>query len=350
MQDSTQPASAIAGRRRRTLFLALTLSVASVVALVLLEAGARLLAIAPQEPVRFNYVSDPFLPWKPAPNSVVDDLHPSGEYRFHHAHNRHGFRDEEHTLKKPAGVLRVVALGDSFTYGFGVDYELTFLVRLEARLNATGTTPVEVINLAIPRYWPEPERLMLEHYGVRYEPDLVIVGVVPNDLWDTKAGIEGLTVSDGFLVTRQAERVGATVRWLYIHSYAARAFLSRLLRGRPQAAAPTDREEIWKLMQTEYRTMVKLARTTGAPVAFFHIPHRPPWGPGAADLPRRLEELCHADGCFVIDALPRFQAEDSPRRFYYKNDGHCNAHGHELLAQVLYRGLVAHGLLPDDHL
>ena len=38
------------------------------------------------------------------------------------------------------------------------------------------------------RYWPEPEALMLEHYGLRYSPDLVIVGVLPNDFVDTRVG------------------------------------------------------------------------------------------------------------------------------------------------------------------
>jgi hypothetical protein len=47
-----------------------------------------------------------------------------------------GFRGSEISREKPPKVFRIVALGDNFTRGLGVDYENTFVHRLELLSNA----------------------------------------------------------------------------------------------------------------------------------------------------------------------------------------------------------------------
>jgi len=51
--------------------------------------------------------------------------------------NSLGFRGPELDLDTP-GVLRVLLLGDSFTFGYGVEYEQTFGNRLEQNLSEAG--------------------------------------------------------------------------------------------------------------------------------------------------------------------------------------------------------------------
>ena len=64
--------------------------------------------------------------------------------------NRDGFRDGYHAREKPPGVLRVLGLGDSFVFGWGVQEEEAFLKRLEVGLRDRIKQPVETINAGVP--------------------------------------------------------------------------------------------------------------------------------------------------------------------------------------------------------
>src|SRR5687767_9932762 len=52
--------------------------------------------------------------------------------------NKLGLRGKETTVEKPAGVVRILVLGDSFTMGKGVQDDETFAVLLEKALNERG--------------------------------------------------------------------------------------------------------------------------------------------------------------------------------------------------------------------
>lgn len=90
-------------------------------------------------------------------------------------------RDHEFAVPKPAGVQRVLVLGDSFTWGVGLDLEQTIPKRLQALLAEQGES-VEVINAAHPGDNTIEELLTLEEIGPKYEPDLVLVVYNLNDI------------------------------------------------------------------------------------------------------------------------------------------------------------------------
>ena len=76
--------------------------------------------------------------------------------------NAQGFRDDgDHSWTKPPGVIRILGLGDSFTFGWGVLMEETFLKKLESRLVTLTGLNIETINTGIPM-WD------LNHYYVYY--------------------------------------------------------------------------------------------------------------------------------------------------------------------------------------
>jgi hypothetical protein len=119
----------------------------------------------------------------------------SGEFEYNFRHNSVGYRDVEHSPTADDGTFRILGLGDSFTYGAGAAYEETWLRRLERGLNAVDSTPVEVIKAGVPRYFPEPERLLLEAEGLAYSPQLVLVGFVANDVMDSYMGMDAIALS-----------------------------------------------------------------------------------------------------------------------------------------------------------
>jgi lysophospholipase L1-like esterase len=99
---------------------------------------------------------------------------------FRLASNGSGFRDREFTPKRP-GVVRVVTLGDSSTFGWGTEPEHTFQSLLADRLDAWRPGRFEVLNLGIPGHNSRHGIGILKHYALPLDPDILIVAFGAND-------------------------------------------------------------------------------------------------------------------------------------------------------------------------
>lgn len=90
------------------------------------------------------------------------------EYRI----NSKGLRDGETSYEKPKCTFRIVLIGDSLTFGFGVPIEKHFSTLLEGYFK-----DVEVINMGVGGFGVDQLLLYLRQEGFRYEPDLVLAYV-----------------------------------------------------------------------------------------------------------------------------------------------------------------------------
>ena len=97
--------------------------------------------------------------------------------------NAHGLRDFEYDYEKRPGVYRILVLGDSITFGWGVPFAATYAKRLERLLNAHATAghSYQVINSGVGNWNTAQEVEWLRHEGLRYEPDLILLGYFLND-------------------------------------------------------------------------------------------------------------------------------------------------------------------------
>lgn len=100
--------------------------------------------------------------------------------------NSHGFRDREYSPAK-GDDYRIAVLGDSITFGNGVPIEEAYSEVLEASLNDRFERRVDVLNMGVGGYDVVQEVAQLEHYGLRFDPDLVILGFCTNDIGDFTA-------------------------------------------------------------------------------------------------------------------------------------------------------------------
>ena len=91
--------------------------------------------------------------------------------------NSKGFRGPEVQYEPQIGRQRVVVLGDSFVWGFGVEYEESFQAKLQQALDR-----VEVIGLGVSGYSTDQELILYRNEGRKYRADLVIQVVAANDL------------------------------------------------------------------------------------------------------------------------------------------------------------------------
>ena len=97
--------------------------------------------------------------------------------------NSHGLRDDEIPYNKPAGEKRILVLGDSVTFGWGVSQGETFSDRLEYLLNELPGDRWQVINSGVNGYNTEQESTYLRIEGMRYSPDFVLLVYVSNDMY-----------------------------------------------------------------------------------------------------------------------------------------------------------------------
>lgn len=91
--------------------------------------------------------------------------------------NSQGYRDYEHSLEKSVGKARILLLGDSMTFGWGIaDHEI-----YPRRLSELAGDQVEIISLARNGWSTADQLLALRREGLAYKPDIVVIGVVTND-------------------------------------------------------------------------------------------------------------------------------------------------------------------------
>ncbi len=108
---------------------------------------------------------------------------------FHVTTNRLRMRGREVSPRKPPHVFRVLVMGDSWTFGEGVDDDETFCAQLEKllnrRLNKFGLR-AEVLNAGYTAgYSPDSAYVYLNLKGFSLEPDVVIyASVISNDIYD----------------------------------------------------------------------------------------------------------------------------------------------------------------------
>ncbi len=283
-----------------------------------------------------------------------------GPREITYAINDQGFRDRSYPESKPPGGQRILVLGDSVTFGFGVELEEVYTEQLERSL-ATREPPTEVLNFGVGGYNPYNEVALFADRGARYQPDLVLIQFCINDLnaptlhFDASTQLALGRVPDGAFPDpglRPADpgRPCAGLRLC--------ARLQELWkRGRgldaPQleaAFAPrvgTRYRVEWEWLEARYAELERLAEGIGAQFAIVVFPYHPQLEGEETDLlQRRFRALASRRGWKLVDLLPAFRrASASAETALFLDLWHPSAAGHAVAAQALLDGLQELGLL-----
>jgi lysophospholipase L1-like esterase len=151
--------------------------------LVVAEVGLRWQRSAAETPGRMveglmRY--HPRLGWELVPGARVRHTHP--DFDVVYTVNADGHRGTAAPTRRPPGQLRVLWLGDSYTFGLGADNDAIFTEVLNGR-EAPGRLH---LNLAVPGTSTDQQVLLAEEAGLALRPDLVVLVVyLGNDLVDT---------------------------------------------------------------------------------------------------------------------------------------------------------------------
>jgi lysophospholipase L1-like esterase len=298
--------------------------------------------------------------------------------------NSLGLRDREISLRKHDGTFRILALGDSITFGFGVRLEDTYVKRLEARLQRSlGSDRLEVINTGIEATGFDYYASFLMSTGAQMEPDLVLVGIALNDIRDDSAERRRRRGERGWVASSMLQRLNDVLRarsQLYFTVYAdLKSFLYRTgiadinAQYRAQLLTiepPSPRQErAWQTSLPRLDAVLRAGRALKVPIVLVVFPLELQLGPDSRDLyrrglgmrldeaidydapQRRLTEYASAQGVPLIDLLPRFR-QQRHQRLFLRNQAishdwaHPSAAGHDLAAEEIHRELLALGVVP----
>ena len=129
--------------------------------------------------------------------------------------NSDGLRDRDFSLEKPPGVYRIMMLGDSTTFGWGVREENTAAKFLERKLNENplpGYKSVEVMNAGVGNYDTVQEVTYYETIGWKYHPDLVVLVFFINDPESVPVEHKGFLIDRSYLIAFATNRIDGLLR------------------------------------------------------------------------------------------------------------------------------------------
>jgi hypothetical protein len=306
---------------------------------------------------------------------IVYELRPNAHGRFVDQPlliNSQGLHDYEYSHHKEPGTFRIVGVGDSSLFGWGVPFEDSSLKVLERRLNEKSRPgKFEVINFAVPGYNTAMEAETFIARCLEYAPDLVLLNFNTND----------------YDVPNFMRRPGdlATLRKSYLVDLAYSVYDGVMgleqypppfdFNNRTTALRQAEHLDEDPALPEEYRYMVgakgvmraleKLsaaARRRHIPFIVYTVKEYPGLDPHfqADEWRDRQRELLEREsrrlGFLFLNDYPDYvnylkQHPDANLATVFavsERDGHPNRVAHAIDAQAIFDYLVAHQLLPTD--
>ncbi len=293
-----------------------------------------------------NLLGNPFLLYEMSPGKRFE----SG---IDIAINSYGLRGPEWSRDKPSGVRRIMAVGDSSVYGFGVQDDEVFTARIDQALGDA----VQVINAAVPGYSTYQAINLLQIRGLSLQPDLLLVGCIWSDNnFDSFVDRDLLAAYSSFR-NRHARAAHDLLRRSSL--YTILDYKLRVLRTFPE-----ERRVGWMVGRGEktgerrvpireyarnLESIVELAHGAGAEVAFMVLPNREDVltvnASGAAWDPYRdvMRDTAKRHGAPVLELPALFVEAGVEADALFLDEMHPTAQGHQLWADLALNTLDERG-------
>lgn len=296
--------------------------------------------------------------------------------------NSQGLRDDE-ILPKQQDELRILMLGDSFTWGYGVEQEETFSELLEEKTNTN------VINAGATSYSPILEYLFLKNKGLSYQPEVVILNLDLSDLQDDyireqkaqyDANGELIAVynpdKDGFIYNLR-KRIQITnlingifvgidkalpppteINYPFIHDVAYDRY--GITRDEPL----NDEQEHWQRTFSYINKIKALCDEHNITFVLSIYPYghqisTEEWEVGRHNsgllngqvysdrAEKIIRQYAEENDIHFISMFAGFREAEAERTpLYFTYDGHFNQEGHQVAAEILQAELVRQGIIP----
>lgn len=319
-------------------------------------------------------IPDDTLGWRGIPDTVKP--HSVGKATIQIRTNDLGFRDKPMpTADDRKTNKRILFLGDSFCWGFGVEQT----ERISEQFTALDTL-WEAYNLGIFGYSTDQELLTLKMYGSLIQPDEVALLFCLNDLLYNNSPVghrmpkplyrlnsDGTLQLDNvpvppapkpnffavFLRKHSALYLAGEYAWNLVRDRIAWKAQASRGSGATSAAASDKRNTALAEMNLDFqrditpyllREMRDVCSRLGAHLTVLIVPSSSEWTKERADSPREAEQVaawCRQEKITVLDLYPEFHQYflNTGQNLYvadFENQMHWNGNGHRLAANILY--------------
>lgn len=296
-----------------------------------------------------TYVSHPTRRYALRPNF-------SGEtYGHRYSINSFGLRDYEYRLlEKDNKTFRILCIGDSCTFGIGLDLEDTYPKQLECLLqNKYPGTKIEVINCGVSSYNTAYEYLFLKEEGLRYRSDLVILQYIYNDSIlnypVTSAKNPFLNKAKDFL--RKLYLYEFVVDKIYNLTYSIRGLMGKdpSIRQDYIKNAYSEKYKGWQENKKAFKLLSELSNSSGIPIIYVVYPK-------FENLEKSYPYEFYHDIIknalkgepYVLDLLPYFIGRNTKDLWVNSFDSHPNRYANGLISEAILNLLISSKLIHKE--
>ncbi len=253
-----------------------------------------------------------------------------GLYQF----NSLGLRDDEPaSLDAPDRGMRILALGDSFTFGQGVAHEELWTEVLQRMIQAHVAGPCEVINTGRPGVNTDWEVRYLHETGLALAPDGVVLQFFANDVD---------IMYDATPSQKLLDKITRPLRRSHVIFFLDDR-LTRLGRKRDLNAYMATRvrqidenNRGWQMCAAALADLVDTARAHGVPVLVVIFPEPGADLPANAELNSRVAQWCRQLDLPVLDLTQIARQLPIEARIVSPIDHHPGAALHALAAREIF--------------
>jgi len=259
-----------------------------------------------------------------------------------------------------------VAVGDSFTFGLGVDQETTWIAQL------TKLSQREIVNLGVPGWGPQQYTRTLEQYGIPLHPKIVFYCLYSNDIGNALV----FAKNDGHFNKfsfREFMRLHSVTFNLFRGLRRAKKLIQDLDLGeigfkfskqnlKDRIIADSERfPRGWPLTRREIEIAYQESQRSHAIFVLLYFPSKEEvyWKAikekersfeSFDDLTDQLRkttlDFCQSSGLLCIDLTPALKKRANQREVvYFPVNNHWNGSGNRIVAEEIYRFLVAKRML-----
>ena len=321
--------------------------------IVLRLMGLNALYVSPERDRFWKY--DSLLGWAHEPGQ--EGIFETPQFRTAVRINEKGLRDRGHSYERQNDNERILVLGDSFAWGYGVEEAERFSQLLEASLG------VEVINAGVSGYSTDQELLWYRNEGIKYETDLVILVVAGNDVSDNDRQLVStiyykpkFEIEEGQLVPTGYPVPKTSPQGMFIYSLSQRSALAYFLIQRyfelltlyskfkansgqansPALGTSAEKEpfELTIALIDEIRNIAESRNTKFMIVATDRW-----WNSPSGETYKDFINTLQNEGFLVLD-VESISGFD-PEVMLIPDDGHWNQAGHKFVAEQI-KALIEH--------
>lgn len=275
----------------------------------------------------------------------LKEAHPGAKYFFtHKPHqdiklmgvnvmtNSFGLRDKEYSPQKSPDQYRIAVLGDSLTFGWGVQQSQSFVRLLEESLNSslkasTSIKKIELINMGHGNYNTQQEVNYLLERGHQFNPDHVLLFYFIND-----AELPQISGTFSFIGHSQF----ATLVWSVLRRVAP-SFFNQGQKDYFSYYRDTYRDDFegWKLTKNNLQALSNFCRSRKIKLQIVILPDLHEVNPYPfVNEHQKLKVYLDSIGVESQDLAMAFKNEVDPQGLWVSpDDAHPNAKAHLIISQ-----------------